>query len=668
MKRNSLFFSFFSLLFCFSCAYIHAAQSGYEKCTSLFSVLKAQNTSPQIQHLIFNENNDFPFNIIDTFGLTSEEKNGTKKADETLLELFIVFKVEDFFENHELVKKIVGKIKDIDKKFSVSLVFTYGDDVSSEELGKISGTKVFSERIRNSSESAIICFSLSDENAVIPGGKGGISPSFLTKSASDAFRTNELEYSLKAGLINFLYADGFLKTERRSDLFFENGFSAIAVNFSSDEKNLEKLPEFIEALVENISPEESINSQKHANLFLIGQKFFSTSETFTIILFLLFVFINLLIICEIPIVSKRKYINNEKEIRKFWYIIPLSIVTNCAALFVSGFLVSFFEKLFVMNIYIQLSLKLVIAFALSSFAFFITLKKQGSVDSKVYFFLLSISGIINLVFFTALDISLFYLFALECVLIYISRPDKYMITLSTGFFLFLMPFVPYAIQIIKYSETSFLEKLTRNGFLSNTGIAILLVPFEIMWLRILGHLNQKWRRADDSVRKFYIQNALWILAAFVLCIAIVIAADFMIPEKYKKSYLKKETIIERSHDDFIDINASVIEYFGETNVILNVKTNEACEEVYVQVSSASENPIIYSDNDFVQNLETKTDYFKIPLNPPEKMTFRYIANPSSNATVKVNATRLNEEKSENGKKIYDFYEKTYEIKKTGGEK
>ncbi len=687
MKKNSTNHKIFCLILCFSFqTFLHAVSPGFEKCSALFGSLSESDVSLSAQNLVFNENGRMPFNIIGTFSANSEKMSKETGKNRTgLEELYIVLNAEDFSGRPALVKNLCGKIKDAEKSFDVSLVFTYGDRFSDSNPGSITGTEHFVSNIAETQGRAAVVLALSSENSIIPGGKKNVSPSYLVKAAADSFFQNGTDYSVKAGLLGFLYRLGFLETDEKTDFFFDAEIPSVAVNFFSGGKNpdenitgtaesdkaenLEKLPGFLESLIENIEKNGNIKNDIHSNHIVAGNRIFSTSETFTVILFLLFVFLSLFVLCGFSFAEKKTGEKLTKDVAKLWYVIPLSVLTTLAALFASQLLAEGLEKIFRFNVYLKIAVKFVIGFILSSFAFFITLKTQGVLFFKAYSFLLTVCGILNLVFFTAIDISLFYLFALEYALIFITRPEKRTATLSTSFFILLLPFVPYAVQIIKFTEAGSIQTLSSSPLLVNLVITLILLPFEIMWLRILVRLNQKWSKASGSARRFYIQNTVWISLAFALCIAVVLAAESFIPERYKKQEREAKTVFTGERD-FIEIHCEDMAFFGENARIVTVRTKEPCETLTVRIvpeksgdgNLESLNPVLYSDNDYVHDKISSADYFRIPVFPPEEMTFRYIANPNLDSVVKVSASKPENGSEIPGEKPYIYYENELHLK------
>lgn len=49
--------------------------------------------------------------------------------------------------------------------------------------------------------------------------------------------------------------------------------------------------------------------------------------------------------------------------------------------------------------------------------------------------------------------------------------------------------------------------------------------------------------------------------------------------------------------------------------------------------------MVYSDNDYISDKTESKDYFRLPVNPPKEISFRYIANRNAESRIKVTAIK-----------------------------
>ena len=75
------------------------------------------------------------------------------------------------------------------------------------------------------------------------------------------------------------------------------------------------------------------------------------------------------------------------------------------------------------------------------------------------------------------------------------------------------------------------------------------------------------------------------------------------------------------------------------------------------MSNEDKNPVVYSDEPYISNKETHTDYFLTPAFPPKKLNFKYISKNEEKSILTVKCVFPT--KDEN---TYIFQEKQIEIK------
>ncbi|MCR5400271.1 MAG: hypothetical protein K6E78_01595 [Treponema sp.] len=610
------------------------ADSGYQKCSKLSSYLSSINVEHKKEDIVFNESNSFPYNIIVTF--PSNVKNKEDKKNQQTSELTFALKTEDFYQKKEIIQLLCKSLAEIPHKEKINLLFTYGDIFYYSTPSVISGTEAYASNLSDALSVNVVAVNLSEKNSILPGTKKTVAPTYMSKAAALAFQKNQMFFDIAGGLITFLYPKNFLKTDERANLFSEAGSSCLTVNFKDEEENLEKLPSFFSdfiPLYEN--PGMSILDCHSNHISFEGLAFF-LSERLTLLLFIIGAALSLFVISELSFLNHSTKERLTEDILRLWYLIPLCILVTTLSLFVSQNFSLLLYNLFSANIYIQIALKILLGFILSSLIFLVFLKRQGILISSAYSYLVTISGIINLILFPSLDLCLFYLCAVEYILIYISRPARHTTPLLICFFVLFIPFIPYALQLIKYSKPSSLLHLVKSPLLFNIFLSAALLPFELQWLRILVRLNQKWKSANKGTRKFHIQNIITFSLAFLIFLVISFFADYFIPEKYKNPGIElTKTFVEKEDSSLIDLKITDIKNYGEKTRILSIKVPENARSVHVQICGKKANPVLYSDNDIVQDKGNFTDIFRLPLFPPENITLRYIARQDEKSKIKI---------------------------------
>ena len=423
---------------------------GYEKCVQLSNLLSSLHVNHRKENIVFNESNIFPYNIIVTFPSNEQKKiEGNSTA-----ELTIAVKTEDFFDKSEIISRLCSKIKETPHVQKINLIFTYGDAFNYSMPSLKSGTEAYTQNLADALSVNAVVINLAEKNRIIGGTKKSSSPTYLSKAAADAFQKNSMMFDIAGGLITFLYKMDFLKTDDRANLFSEAGSSCICVNFSREEENLDKLPLFFEEFIKEYENPSVSVFDSHSNQIAFEGLSAFFSEKLTLLLFIISAGLSLFALSELSFLNRQTKERLTEDILKLWYLIPLSVFVTTISLFLS--------QVFSANIYIQVAIKLLSGFTLSTLVFLLFLKFQGILISNAYSYLVTISGIINLILFPSLDLSLFYLFAFEYILLYLSRPARHTGPLLFYFFMLFTPFIPYAVQLIKYSKPQALQILVRS--------------------------------------------------------------------------------------------------------------------------------------------------------------------------------------------------------------
>ncbi|MBQ5849001.1 MAG: hypothetical protein IIW49_08840, partial [Treponema sp.] len=469
-------------------------------------------------------------------------------------------------------------------------------------------------------------------------GGGDTSPLWLVKRITNALIKNDISFKLRGNTITSLYRLNILQEDNRTSLFLSEGIPTIGINFSVKNLSDSTLSDFFQTLINSYTQNDTNKWDRHFISFTLGNKIYWVSENTTVFIFIFLVILSLFFICEFSFTFSHKKHQIKNDVIKLWYILPISALITTLGFVLGQYIALLFYKLLGIDPFIQLVIKFIIGFILVSLIFFFWIKKQGILTEDSYIFLVSISSIINIILYTLVDISLFYVFAAEFIIIYLSRHTKKTVSLSIMFLLMLLPFLPYAIQIIKYLKPQAVQNLSNNSFFANFIISLGFLPFEMIWFRILARLNKIWENTDTDVKKFRTQNIIAITTAVIIFTILLIIITIFIPDQYKRRRTGMpafETILK--HDDKIKISYNDNNYFGETIRTLNIDLGEIAEQCSIKVSSETKNPIIYSDESYTVTQNDESDIFSTPIWPPKELEFNYIASPDIDSTITVEA-------------------------------
>lgn len=192
-----------------------------------------------------------------------------------------------------------------------------------------------------------------------------------------------------------------------------------------------------------------------------------------------------------------------------------------------------------------------------------------------------------------------------------------------------LPALIYIYSLVNTYESTELYNYFISNNITYIFISLLLYPAFLIYLRVLGNIKEYFQ----SVKVFYISCT--VIFVFVL-ITIIIIFNLWGKKLNKKVEIKSNTTLFVPEDEnSIQISYSDKYVFDDLIRTVNISFTKPCYQCDVRIVS-NETPILYSSDSFEQ-LNTSTAYFKIPNNPPEKMTFSY---GTSNAQSQINITAI----------------------------
>ena len=390
MKKNSFFFIFLILFTCFSSYSNEAAQelSGYEMCRELFAFLSEQNAVPIETPLLSADGNNFPFNITVEFK-ADEAQNRTElyKQQDFRTDFIISFTVEEALRHKEYISAITKAISEVHKKCTVRIAFTYGDYSRLQIPDKITGTEVLLESIMNKNRTSALCIKFTKgKNAIIPGGDGNTTPSWLTELAANAFYSQGIFYELKGGIISSLYRINFLQNDEKTSRFLKAEIPAAGIELNPEKISAEETASFLSEIVSSYNPADTMEWDSHTNQIVIGNKIIWIREKITTILFLAVTFASLLALSELSFLRKRSRNNITKDVMHLWHLIPLTVLATTLSFIIGQELSSLLYKWFFIDSFTKIAVKLFSGFLLTSLYFLLIIRVQGILVSNAYAF------------------------------------------------------------------------------------------------------------------------------------------------------------------------------------------------------------------------------------------------------------------------------------------
>ena len=634
------------MLFCviFFPAVLNAGQPVQQNHKNLYGLSLCQNTenflilngfTPKRLNLVKSAENNFPYNIEVDFNQTI--KNSDKKI-KNRHSLILAFTMEDAYLHRNYISTILGFLKKTTLNYNLILFFSYGDFQQKTETCRICGTDIFASNIATPDDYSAVCISFTtDYTAVlIPGGAGETSPSWLVKRLSDSFISANLPYYLRGGSLGSLYRLRILKADERSSFFLQKGIpcAGIAIPIQADMSAYGRCTaNFITAY----TPEGTDNWDRHYIIFHTGNTLWWASEQFIVICFITISFISLFMLSELSFVRNKHRIEIKRDVFRLWYIFPVIIIISAVCFQVSQPLTQFLYRIFKITILYQFIVKIIITFVINTVLYLLIVKFQGVLEERAYAYLLTIDSVINIFIFSAVDISLFFLFAAEYIIVYIFRPFKKTGILFAAFIAMMIPYLPYVKQITRYADPSVFNSFVYSNFSRNVLLSIGSLPFLFQWFRIIANALWNYHEKPASGRRIGILS--FTGAATAITIALLFGIKHISAHFIPKNdiNIEKNIPVKRINDSVLFCTASDKTFFGDTTRTLTINLGKNAERCVISVNGINGNSVIYSDDEYISDKTKYTDTFPVPVWPPEKIIISYVADISIPAVVTVTA-------------------------------
>lgn len=252
--------------------------------------------------------------------------------------------------------------------------------------------------------------------------------------------------------------------------------------------------------------------------------------------------------------------------------------------------------------------------------------KKIKFKNDILFYLFAVS-VLNIFIFSAIDISLFFLFAFEFIIIYLSHFSTKIFGITFSFAIMSIPYVPFAKAILLFGSEKLFSTFTLSSIASLILLFFALLPFFLQIVRIffLVFKNKKTKIKFISLVSLFIFANILFFGIFFLC------AQF--------SFLTKQNkiITELKNDGklFVAIDDEV--FFGTTVRNISIDLGEEAISCEVSVHGVKEEAVLYSEDEYIVNASEKKSTFALPSFPPRRLHFSYTANTATRSFISVEA-------------------------------
>src|SRR5574344_257987 len=618
-----------------------AAQSEY-----LYTLLEDKGFSPVKQALVPADDNCFPVSIYTTITATPAENSELVKKTNRNTVVF-AFTEQFAVANKDNLCNFIGKIKEKKLPYTTVILLSADDEVLPLDTPTdyhSGGTAIFTAEIDNPDSYCAIVVEqyTNDRYEIVPGGGGDTSPSWLVQSLRHGCALCGEDSDVSSSFISF-YRNGILRENSRVSSFLAEEIPAASITLDGSQKDFDILC----ATADTLSTMRSDRWDRHYSFLPLGSEGVLLSESFYASSFLLFGLVSLFLLCFLSFACSSEKKAQTKDVLSIWYIVPIIIILTATVLFLTELpFPSYSSKVGVTGMPVLIfGLKLTLTMFITTISFILQIHYSYRIAPSAYGFFMVTIAVANIFIFTAVDISLIYLFFFEYLLVLLANKVKSLPLLILTFFLMLMPFFPYVMDLLKFASFEGLYHLVKNGFRSNVLLALILFPFQVQLLRIFIALDFFGKEKYDSTSVIF-KRALFttIISLSIVSTGYFLFSRIMMNSNSLSQQTKKLVLKQSAASD--DIRASVEEtsFMELTARHLLVSSSKHVLRYIICITTPSSVPLYDCNYNYTLAGE-HTAYFNLPDYPSGPLEIIYSTDPHGASNVKIEAYIMNDDGS-----------------------
>ena len=609
MKVRHILCSILIFLFCALAYAKNSRLTGIELCSDVHSFLKKNGFSPSTQSLLASGENTFPYNIIVTF---SPEQNTSPEN------LLLIFFQDDVPKNQEIIKDSLEAIKNENYPFTITALFAYGEKQKLDKADMIYGTKVFLESLNTNLYYSAIIFNLEDcKNTIETTSSGLSSPPWLIKNSFNLYNNCQVNGASPFFLLSQISSFKFI-SNRILKGFFDYEIPAIELclgEIDGDEK-IKKTSDVIKGSAELFSKTADTSWEHHFLILRLFGSYHIISERTILHIVIPTIFLWLLFIFLLIFVNRRLKKHTWYTIGKVWWSVPLTFFILTGSFFLAGMIYTnlFPNVSYAGSVYGRLSFQIITGLFFCFIEYLLILFTNYGFEERAIDYLLVISCIINQSLFILADISLSPIFIMICLLSLIALTVKNNPLHFAIFLLMVAPLIPYGHRVITASEIKGLSEFLK-GPKPSILIPLVLYPVYIVLFRILTSIRTRYKKVRTL---FIFSSVIFVSISFSLILLGIIRTK----QLKKLEVPEKEITYTPYGDDLINLSYTQKNIFGDVIRTIDIELPDNCLLCDLLLTTDRVFPVLYSDNDYT-SVSNNAVRFRIPDNPPEKMTFSY---------------------------------------------
>ena len=179
----------------------------------------------------------------------------------------------------------------------------------------------------------------------------------------------------------------------------------------------------------------------------------------------------------------------------------------------------------------------------------------------------------------------------------------------------IIPLIPYGHRMITGADLKALSQFLSESKVTSVVIPLVLYPVYLVLFRIITSV----RSHKKKIRFVIISTSV----AFVLITAALSVMGILRTRSLnQKQITQPEISLSPLGNELIELSVNDKNVFDDIVRTVDISLKQKCLICDILITTEGVNPVLYSDNDFI-NPSANTARFRIPDNPPQEMTFRY---------------------------------------------
>lgn len=616
----------YTLFLCIVNNYIFSESlTGKELTEKVSEFLTSQNISHSFSPLVSSEDGDFPENITVLIESSGEDKNST-----SIKNVVFAFTQEHFMEDPNLVFGFISGIKELNLPYNSVILLSACDNnvIFEESTSLINGTKQFVSSIENIESYCAVCFTIQKgkRKSIFYSGTKEISPLWIINTLNQCTRENGISTNPTSSFF-YKIKPRTSRIDRRTDFFLTEGIPSAGISVTESDLNL------MLSIAEKTVSSRNDSWDRHYIFTHIGKKVIFFNEASFIFIFILFSTAVLFSLCFSSFFTTSNNFAKLEDLKRTFFLIPAVILLTTLILFFGQFAFSFLKNMPA----VLFGIKLFFTCCLTFLILLIQLHYNFFISYAAFSYQMLIVSAFNIFIFSALDISLMFIFFAEyIILLFVSkRKNKYI--LSAGFILSLLPFVYLEFKFFSTAHNDVILRFVNSGFSGNVLTALVIFPFQLQWIRLIlsfGLTESNSTKNRKTLVKKYSAAIVISLSVLVLMysLALFISTDaaenstYNIPLKVNKELPAENFQVQLSKSNFFNLQTNTITIKSEGNII----------RYKVQIKNQNSLPVFESNFDYLTDSSGAVSFI-LPDYPGNNIEIIFTSEKDSISLVEVTA-------------------------------